>query len=122
MPAFFLASFLCPQKLTCRQVGIYRSLGCGFLWGPACFHAESNPLAWDISQLVGPVGERGYEQMSVEPREGGQPWITPDFRPVDMWLTKLHPQEKQAEVQGHRHMWGVFGGFQRSSRPLMLQE
>lgn len=59
---FPLASFLNTQKLTCRQVGVNRSPGPGFLWDPACFHAEINPLARDSSQFVGPVDERVSEQ------------------------------------------------------------
>lgn len=116
-----LVSFLCPQKLTCRQVGMYKSLGPGFLWGPACFHAESSPLARDSSQLVGPVEERCCEQMTVETREGRQ-WLTPDFRPVDMCSTKLQLPEWQAQVQGQRCMWGYIGDFQRSSESSMAQE
>ena len=58
---FPLVSFLNIQKLTCRQTGMNRSPGPGSLWGPACFHAEINPLARDSSQLVGPVDERPSE-------------------------------------------------------------
>lgn len=107
VPVSVLVSFLNPQKLTCRQVGVNRSPGPGFLWGPACFHADSSPLARDSSQLVGPVGERGCEQMVVELRGGGQPWLTPDFRPADVCSTKLEPQERQADVQGQRYMRGL---------------
>lgn len=38
---------------------------------------------------------------------GGYHQITPDFRPVEVRSTKLDSQDKRAEVQGQRHMWGM---------------
>lgn len=73
VPPFPLGSFLNTQGLTWRQTGMNRSPGPGFLWGPACFHAEINPLALDSSQFVGPVDERTSEQVAVKLRGGGQP-------------------------------------------------
>lgn len=48
--------------------------------------------------------KRGYR---AKGGGGGYHQITPDFRPVGVRSTKLEPQDKQAEVQGQRHMWGV---------------
>lgn len=99
MPPSPLVSFLNTQTLTCRQIGVNRSPGPGFLWCPACFHAEINPLARDSSQLVGPVDERVSEEVFLRIGGGGQPSLMPDSRPVGVCSIKLQPQESRLKFR-----------------------
>ena len=92
------------QSLTSRQAGMNRSLGEGFPWEPACFQPESSALARDLSQAVGPAGERtllaAWRGSKAERRAGlalcqgcESGWMEGPSRSAGA------AREKQAEVQ-----------------------
>lgn len=66
------AAFLGPESLTSRQAGMNRCLGEGSPWGPACFQPESSAPARDLSQGVGPAGERETRSEARRGSEAGK--------------------------------------------------